>query len=601
MKKYFGKEIRDAYLLRFCPFIVIVLSNIIFGIYNNQDSLLSIVFNYFPSLIIIYSIFSLLVFITKSLKKSNYIILIFYFLFLIINQIKIFYTKEPIYLSDILLLGSINEIVSITNGTLLDFLKLNIVGIFIQFLVFTMLFLLLKRTNSTKITRKYIMIVPFIILTFLSLPFEMTTNLMKHLFGFDSINDYGYVVSNLQYSTNYGLIGALYGNMLEDRIFEPINYNEEDIKKVLEQESELGEKSNINRPNIIFIFDESFFDITKLGDELVFSEDILKDYHDLSNQFKLIQVLSPSYGGMSSNVEFELFTGSNLAYYSKSYIPYLRLVDKNFGEKDNIVSLLNNVGYKTYIFKSFSDELYNEGNVYKYLGFQNKIEYDSNKQNYKGYYISDKYVVDKAIELINEEEDSIFYFLTTMQNHTPYKKEKYDKYDIDIVKSDLDNEEKNTILSYSQGVYDASCELKRLYDYIKTIKEETIVIFIGDHLPYIKALDKMNYFNTDDGKINYYRKYNTEALIFSNFKINFDDTSYLSPDFLLPYVLNAVNIPMNSQYNYLIEKSKNILPCYNRYVSISKDGKLYYTANLTGEMLKEYQLRESFQYKMYYK
>ena len=148
--------------------------------------------------------------------------------------------------------------------------------------------------------------------------------------------------------------------------------------------------------------------------------------------------------------------------------------------------------------------------------------------------------------------------------------------------------------------------LKRLYDYINTIDKKTIIIFIGDHLPYLSnskgenIIDKLNYFNTKDNLLNLYRKYSVEALVLSNFDIDYDDTEYLSPDLLIPYVLKSNQTKMNSYYNYLIEKSKSILPSYNRNVAVDCDGKIYDINKLPKDMKKEYDLRNSIQYHLYY-
>ena len=57
---------------------------------------------------------------------------------------------------------------------------------------------------------------------------------------------------------------------------------------------------------------------------------------------------------------------------------------------------------------------------------------------------------------------------------------------------------------------------------------------------------------------------------------------------------------MNNYYNYLIDKSKDILPSYNKYVAQDLEGNIYNIDNLPDIMKKEYELRESIQYKLYY-
>lgn len=49
----------------------------------------------------------------------------------------------------------------------------------------------------------------------------------------------------------------------------------------------------------------------------------------------------------------------------------------------------------------------------------------------------------------------------TIQSHQSYNIEKYDKYDISISSSKLDEDLSNTILSYAQGAYDADKQLRK--------------------------------------------------------------------------------------------------------------------------------------------
>ena len=148
--------------------------------------------------------------------------------------------------------------------------------------------------------------------------------------------------------------------------------------------------------------------------------------------------------------------------------------------------------------------------------------------------------------------------------------------------------------------------MKRLNDYLQKCKEDTIVIFIGDHLPYLNnmkgdnLINKFWYFNTNNNLINTYRLYNTEALILSNFNLKIDSANYLSPDLLMPCVLKSLGITLSPYYNYLASESINILPAYNRYISIDKEENMYYSDKLKGKMKEEFELRNSLQYKLYY-
>ena len=507
--------------------------------------------------------------------------------------------QEPIYLSDISLLGGLGEVVSITNGTIINFFASNYLLLIIQTLIFIAMFFCVYKVHEEKHRREYTALVEFIVFIILSLPFESTTNIMRKIFG--EFHDYADFTNNVQTCLFYGITGSMYYNMLDNRIFMPEDYNEKEIEMVLNYSGNTG--YNNDDINIVFVFSESFFDITKISDNVRFSDNLLKDYQNIKKKSKVVQLISPSYGGISSNVEWELFTGFNLAYYNRGYIPFLKLVDENTYQKENILAILANNSYKNYIFYASDDSLYNEGKVYERLKF---IKNKPNEKAIRGFFTSDDYITEKTIDKLKSEQSNIFFFDQMIQSHMPYTKDKYSNYNVSIKESNLDLADQEVVLSYAEGINDASMALNKLNDYIQSIDKKTVIIFMGDHLPYLSnskgenVIDKLDYFNTNDNLTNTFRKYNTEAVIISNFDIDFDDTKCLSPDLLMPYVLNALKIKMTPYYNYLINESKNILPSYNRYVAVNNEGELFYTNNLSGPMLKEYNLRKSLQYKLYF-
>ena len=591
-------------LLAVFPVIMIVINQLFFY-YGNSSLFEAYVFLPFYSIVIVYSFLLLFVFITKSFKKANMIILITSFILTIINQIKMYYMQEPIYLSDLKLLTGIKDIFNITGGTMFGSI-LNTWYLFVIYIgLYVGLLIGIKKCEDKVIeSRKYYFVIPCTLIVIFALPFEfMIKFVLNKVYVNYDFKDYNTYTSNAFINLFYGLSGGMYYNMINNRVLKPSDYNIEEINKVLNYKTDNTIFTDEDY-NIILLFSESFFDVTKIK-EIEFSDNLLKDYHELSNEGKLIQMISPTYGGRSCNVEMELLTSFNLAYYDSTYTPYLQLVTKDFNKDGNILEILKNKGMKNYSLISTTDNLYNVGNVYSYLGFE-KLENDGTKENNKGYYLSDNYIVSKIIDFVGKENNPFFYFATTMQNHMPYIIDKYDNYTISIKNSNLSKENQEVILSYAEGLNDSSIELKRLYDYIKTLDKKTIIIFLGDHLPYLSnekgenLVDTLEYFNTSDKNLNNYRVYNTEALILSNFDINFDDTKYLSPDLLVPYLLKTLNIKMNSYYDYLINESKEILPSYNKYVAMDKEGNIYSISELPDNMKEEYDLRRSVQYKLYY-
>ena len=144
----------------------------------------------------------------------------------------------------------------------------------------------------------------------------------------------------------------------------------------------------------------------------------------------------------------------------------------------------------------------------------------------------------------------------------------------------------------------------RLYEYINTLDEDTIIVFFGDHLPHLStpdgkdALFKTNYLQDDYNLESVYKQYNTTALILSNYDIDLNDTKYLSPDLLLTYVINNMDIEVSPFYRWLYS-TKDVLPSSNYVVSQDNDGKVYYTLGLEGQMKEMYELRKKVQYMLF--
>lgn len=565
------------------------------------------------SIIIYYCIFMIGFAITKRTDRSILIFTIMVFTFFVVNQIKIAYTNEPIVFSDILYLKNSDELIGIVNGTVWETLKYYIPITIIYILIFICINIVAikfnVKTNSAKF-RIFWVIIPIIILLLIFLPFNKTKEIMlKHVYQTNKRKDYAANTTNILYYLNNGVLAGMYGQMLENRISIPEDYNEEIIKENLEIDQEQNNKK-FGKPNIIVVFSESFWDIEKL-DEIKFDKVVTSNLNNLKQKGDYFEMISPSFGGVSANVEFEFLTGANLMYFNYGYVPYMQLYrNKTYYNRPSIISELKNNGYKTAITTCASEKLFDCGRFYRYLGVdETEFITEVDESEIKGKYISDEAVTNKIINKLEQKDENerIFYMALTMQAHMPYKKEKYDNYDLRITKSDLSQEMNDTMLSYAQGIYDADKQLGRLYEYIQTIDEPTIIVFYGDHLPYLNTVngenvfDALKYFNTNNELINEYRKYNTQALILSNFETEKEnETKYIGPDLLSAYILNNMNINISSYYKWLYTTRKDI-PAANWKIAIDNEGNIYNTNEMKDDMYRLYKLRRNIQYKYFIK
>ena len=186
----------------------------------------------------------------------------------------------------------------------------------------------------------------------------------------------------------------------------------------------------------------------------------------------------------------------------------------------------------------------------------------------------------------------------------PYYEGRYKNYDVNIVESPYSKDVNEVVHSYAEGMYLADKQLGRLYDYINSIDEETIIVFFGDHLPHLAtpdgkdALFTTNFLDNEYSLESIYKQYNTTALVMSNYDIDYGDVNYLSPDLLMTYVLSNMDLELSPFYKWLYS-TKEVLPSSNYVVSQDKSGKIYYTLGLEKEMKEMYELRKQMQYYLF--
>lgn len=550
------------------------------------------------------------IFFISIFKRSfiaHLIISISLFTFSIVNQLTIAYTNSPILFSDFLFLSSISEISSILGNTLFDKINTLITPTIYYLLISILLnitsYMVDFRINGKIFRYSYITCFLIFIIVLLKPSYKIKTYILNNFFNADNRKDYARYTDNILYFSNTGILLGMYSVYLENIIYRPKDYNEKYIQEILDNVNNNNDTS-FGTPNIIVVFAESFWNIDKIN-EIEFDKNILEEYNNLKKEGIYFEMISPSFGGISANVEFEFLTGANLMYFGKGYIPYMQLYtnSKYYSNPSIINELKNNNYYTKIVTYNVSKKLFNCGNFYKYIKVDN-VEFNEkvDKKNQKGNNASDEYVINNIIEEFKRKEKGKkeFYMTLTMQGHMPYNIKKYDKYDIKLIKSPFDKTINNEITSYAQGLYDMDKQLSKLYNFIQEYDEPTIIVFYGDHLPYSNLIDQANYFNTDDSLINTFRKYNTESLILANFPIEEKNYKYIGPDLLSSYILNRMDINISKYYKWL-DENINILPASNRYVSVDKEGNLFETNNLTDEQNYIYNMRRNIQYKYFIK
>ena len=558
---------------------------------------------------ILYLINIMLTLITGSSKRSVIIQSVILWIALFINALRFVYTAEPFTIADFAYISNIASITGIAKGSLL-----NTIAFFIpEFLTFGIIMvvyiLLINKFNfsfNIELKKRILLsLIPIVILIILFNPPKFLRNfILTNIYYSDNVH---VNTLNIEYYIEDSMLGGMYRIYLEDRIYEPDNYNKEEVEEMISTDVSNENENTWEEANIIVTFSESFFDVSLLEDDITFDKEVTPNFNSLKDEGIFINMISPTYGGVSSNVEFQFLTGHTLDYFSKSYVPFMSFYKTiNSRNKLSLLKELGNNGYYTKVV--FGKDYYLSKKVYENLGVD-KYEEKDVEEEYKGYYTSDEYLMDETIKAFNEKEpgEKIFYMNCTIQSHQTYELDKYDEYDISIESSTLDESYNELILSYSQGVYDADVQLGRMYEYIQTLDEPTILIFFGDHLPYLyntetndDTLNHLSYFNTGDELLDTYRKYNTQCLILANFDLEGEENwDYMSSDMILTSVVNKMGLELSDYYEWLYS-IKDVLPSSNYLVSQDTEGNLYWTSELPENMQNILDERELAQYYIMY-
>ena len=558
------------------------------------------------ALVLIYMFYILFLSISGNTFRANISFAVFLLILFIINQFRIFYTSDTFTLVDIMFVktGGGGELGGMMDATLVNGIKLLLIPTLIVIVLILWQCILSKRLVIKMNTKRRIVsfTASFILLLLLFLRIDVIDKkLIKIFYNTDLPVDYSIAASNTRYYKKFGVFSGMYGKYLENRRYEPYGYDEDRLKEILDNTKRI--EGTWGTPNVIVVFSESFWDLSKIKG-IEFDKDVISNFNALSKEGHLFEMISPSYAGVSANAEFEVLTGGSLNYFSKGYIPYFQLyTDEKARLYPSVIRELNNNNYMTKIINATGKSMFNCEYVYGLMGVKERRHIYDEMSGSKGY-VSDEYMTDEIIKELNKKakDEDLFLLTLMMGGHMPYYIDKYDEYDIKVTKSEYDKDITDIVLSYAQGIYNADKELRRLYEYIQTIEEETIIVFFGDHLPYLQSskgrdiLEKVGFVRDDLEGI--YNKYNTQALVLSNYDIKFDDTKYISNDMLLTYVINNMNIELSPYYSWLYS-TKDIYGSSNYVISVDKEGKKYFTKGLEGRMKDIYGLREEMQYMLF--
>lgn len=322
------------------------------------------------------------------------------------------------------------------------------------------------------------------------------------------------------------------------------------------------------KPDVIMLMSESFWDPTRLK-TLTLSPDPMPAVRAAQSG----HVFSPEFGGMTANVEFEALTGFSNAFLPYGSIPYQQYIRRDI---PSLATFFRGEGYTSRSLHPFSGWFWNRNEVYKDFGFEEfRTEENMPPMRKRGIFASDDSLMKEIMSEADGMDRPFFFFAVTLQGHGPYEPNRYGHNTVEI-QGNLDDADRATLATYTQGVREADDSLKMLMDWAEKRPRETIIVLWGDHLPplgnvYMSTGYMPDQVATRKASVSIMKQeHETPLVIWSNRKGSKKDVGTISPS-LLPYHLLKFAGFEHPYYTGFLGRVQRKYGVIDRYQLIARD------------------------------
>ena len=319
-------------------------------------------------------------------------------------------------------------------------------------------------------------------------------------------------------SQSYKRNGFLYcfgASLIDVGISRPEEYSTEAIEGLTDEALGDGEVFDSNRPNIVVVQLESFFDVNRLKD-IEFSENPLPNFTQLSKRCASGFLSVPVIGAGTVNSEFEMLTGMNIDDFGIGEYPYKTVLKEKTCE--SLAYNLKSYGYKAYAIHDHEGSFYERNLVYPNLGFDvfDSVEYMWPEGYTAMEWSKDSVLTGEIEKALSATAEKDFVFAVAVQSHGSYPSEPDVEYEhhVTATSSVIEDEDYlNQINYYANQIYEVDQFVGDLWNMLRKRREPTILIMYGDHCPSLDLTDDV----LKSGTI-----YDTCYFIWNNTGLTFD-------------------------------------------------------------------------------
>lgn len=281
----------------------------------------------------------------------------------------------------------------------------------------------------------------------------------------------------------YGVPYCFGITFLDNGIDKPLNYNETTVKKLKKKIDKVPDKKAKEKPNIIFVQLESFFDVSNVK-KLKVSQDPMPNFHRLAKNYSSGYLKMPSYGAGTANSEFEVITGMCRSFFGCGEYPYKSVLQKKTCE--SVPNSLKSEGYHTTAIHNNRAEFYDRNLIFSHIGFDHFISLEcmSGTEPSSNGWTKDNVLPSQIMKALNSTQERDYIYTISVEGHGEYPTTPMENPTIEL--SGLDDEDRlNKLTHYTNQVYSMDQMVGDLTEQLSEFDEKTVVVFFGDHLPSI--------------------------------------------------------------------------------------------------------------------
>ena len=284
---------------------------------------------------------------------------------------------------------------------------------------------------------------------------------------------------------DYGFPYCFAASLFNTGINQPSSYSEETMKEISNDGALTTSETSLpseERPNIIFVQLESYFDPTEV-EWLRFSEDPIPNLRKLYKEYSSGYFKVPSVGAGTANTEFEVLTGMSMRFFGPGEYPYKTYVKTHVLE--SAATALTSLGYGAEALHNNGGNFYSRAKVFNDMGFDHytsKEFMNILKTTPKGW-ATDDILVPNIMESMDTTAGQDFVFTVSVQGHGDYPTEPTLENPEIKVTGVEDEGKRNAWEYYVNEVHEMDKFVAQLIEAVEARNEPSVVVFYGDHLP----------------------------------------------------------------------------------------------------------------------